>query len=380
MKKVLFDLLISQPVAGSKYHGGGEYTKTVFKELCDRFLDSIELHVYYNPDLFIDEWIKVYFSEGTVISHQVYNYHMVSKLIEELQPETLFLGLLSGLDFIEKRDGMKIIGVYHGFRSLEAPTDISAPLYENTIKGAVKEWLKSFFSRAYFEKKYREQKARIDKCNEIIGVSEHSGYAARVFFPEYSKEHIHVFYSPEKYVEILPDIEKVTQERVILMLGGNRWVKNVYRGVVAIDELFTNGQLDGYMVKIVGGIPRKIKSKIQNRDRFIEYGYLSTEELEKTYKSCDIFFYPSLNEGFGYPPQEVMKYGKTCVISAISSLVEIYGDSVYYCNPYDLNEIKCRLIQASEEKIPEAVINDRMKIISQRQSENLKSLCKLIID
>ena len=74
-----------------------------------------------------------------------------------------------------------------------------------------------------------------------------------------------------------------------------------------------------------------------------------------------------------------MKYGKTCVISAVSSLAEIYGDSVYYCNPYDLNEIKCRLIQASEEKIPENVINERMKIISQRQTENLKSLCELII-
>ena len=31
MKKIFFDLMVSQPDLGSKFHGGGEYTKTFFK-------------------------------------------------------------------------------------------------------------------------------------------------------------------------------------------------------------------------------------------------------------------------------------------------------------------------------------------------------------
>lgn len=30
--KILFDLMNAQPAEGSKFHGGGEYIKTVFNE------------------------------------------------------------------------------------------------------------------------------------------------------------------------------------------------------------------------------------------------------------------------------------------------------------------------------------------------------------
>lgn len=379
MKKILFDLMVSQPVAGSKFHGGGEYTKTVFKKLCDEYLSNTELHVFYNSKQFIDQWILDYFSMENVVVHDVDTYDKVVSLIDELKPSTLFLGLMQGLDRIDPVAGMRIVAVYHGFRSLEAPTDITAPLYENRFKGKIKELVKNIFSKRYLERKYLEQKIRINKCDDIVGVSEHSGYAAQVFFPDFDRKHIHVFYSPEKYIADVTDIEKIQQERIILMLGGNRWVKNIYRGAVAIDELFENNQLENYKVYIVGGLPLAVKKLLKNNNRFIECGYLSADELEKMYKRCEIFFYPTLNEGFGYPPEEVMKYGKTCIVSGINSLIEIYQDSVYYCNPKDKNEMKCRLLQATEKKIDSNIIFNRYKLIRDRQAKDLESLCSLII-
>ena len=377
MKKVLFDLMSSQPDAKTKFHGGGEYIKTVFNELCN-YKDQVKLFVFYNPDCFLDDWIYKKIQTCGIETNEVHGYPEVEKLVAFQQADIFFAGLMTSVHFIEFPQSIKVIGVYHGFRSLELPIEKTAPLYEESLKGKVKEYVKILGYQKYYQKKYQEMKNTIEKCNIVIGDSEHSGYSAKMLFPEIDIEKVKIFYAPEKHVEPVKDIEYVQTERMVLMLGGNRWTKNVYRGIIALDQLFSVGQMQGYTVKIVGGIPNDIEKKIINKNRFISLGYLSAEELEKTYKACDFFFYPTLNEGFGYPPLEVMKYGKTCLISAVTSLPEIYRDSVYYCNPYDIKEMKTRLLQVVENKKPKETIAEAYKRIANRQRRDLKSLCELI--
>ena len=62
--------------------------------------------------------------------------------------------------------------------------------------------------------------------------------------------------------------------------------------------------------------------------------YLSSSDLEYAYAHATIFVYPTYQEGFGYPPLEAMKYGVPCCISNVTSLPEIYGDSVVYFSPF----------------------------------------------
>ena len=54
MKKILFDLLLSQPSGTSKFHGGGEYMKKIFRELVLTKPDDVELVTYYNHESFLD--------------------------------------------------------------------------------------------------------------------------------------------------------------------------------------------------------------------------------------------------------------------------------------------------------------------------------------
>ena len=379
MKKVIFDLMVSQPNLGSKFHGGGEYTKTVFRELCVNYCKDVNLSAFYDPDRFIDEWVLNVAKEHNVVLYTVHNYDEVSDLQAFQEADTFVACLMKGVDLVRKPRNMKVIGVYHGFRELEKPIDSTSPLYEKTLYRFIRTYIKVIFKGAYYRRKYEAHLKKINACTDIIGVSEHSGYAARVFFPGYDRNHIHVFYSPQKYVEMNEKMKNISCKKNILMLGGDRWVKNIYRGILALDSLFSNNQLEEYKVRIVGGIPDRIANKIHNKDRFIGLNYLSSEELEREYKACDFFFYPTLNEGFGYPPQEAMKYGKTCVISAVNSLIEVYENSAYYCNPYDIEEIECRLLQASENKISEMVIEKQYNKIIKRQVEDLKGLCDLII-
>lgn len=46
--KLLFDLTKTQPIAGSKYHGGGKYGIVVFRRLAE--LASEKIAVFYNDE------------------------------------------------------------------------------------------------------------------------------------------------------------------------------------------------------------------------------------------------------------------------------------------------------------------------------------------
>jgi glycosyltransferase involved in cell wall biosynthesis len=57
------------------------------------------------------------------------------------------------------------------------------------------------------------------------------------------------------------------------------------------------------------------------------------------FNNASMFVYPSHYEGFGMPPLEAMNMGLPVIISKVSSLPEIGGDSVLYCNPDDPRDI-----------------------------------------
>ena len=164
------------------------------------------------------------------------------------------------------------------------------------------------------------------------------------------------------------------------MLGGNRWIKNTYRGLLALDSLISDQLLNDIKVIVVGKCSKKILSKLNNLNRFKFLDYVNSDELETLYENCELFFYPTLNEGFGYPPLEAMRYNKTCLISNVCSLPELYKDAVYYCNPYDIMEMKIRIRTAIENKINLEKVKIRFDEISKKQHEDLQGLCKFIVN
>ena len=144
-------------------------------------------------------------------------------------------------------------------------------------------------------------------------------------------------------------------------------------------EVGNKGYLKGIKTKIYGNLPLRIRKKIKYIDNFMFFDYVSSEELEQAYQSCSVFFYPTLNEGFGLPPFEAMKYGRTCVVSAVCSLPEIYGDAVYYCNPYDLLEMENRILNAVEKPIREEHLKEIIDKIQSKQNQDIAKLCKLLM-
>jgi glycosyltransferase involved in cell wall biosynthesis len=106
-------------------------------------------------------------------------------------------------------------------------------------------------------------------------------------------------------------------------------------------------------------------------------------ELELLYQNAYSFLYPTLNEGFGYPPLESMKYGTPVLCSAITSITELCGDAVLYFNPFSVDEIKNRiLLVLFEEGIWEqySLLGiERSHLIASKQDRMLDALCRLIL-
>ncbi|NPA55952.1 MAG: glycosyltransferase family 4 protein [Epsilonproteobacteria bacterium] len=88
----------------------------------------------------------------------------------------------------------------------------------------------------------------------------------------------------------------------------------------------------------------------KNKD-FISYlGYVDITSLAHLYNLATLFVYPSLYEGFGFPPLEAMACHTAVVTSAVASLPEVCQDSAVYVNPLDIEDIKQKILMLLEDK------------------------------
>lgn len=103
--------------------------------------------------------------------------------------------------------------------------------------------------------------------------------------------------------------------------------------------------------------------KNKNANKNIEVlGFVEDSKLEKLYREAVAFVFPTLEEGFGLPPMEAINAGTLAVVSDIPVLREVYGDSVFYFDPKDVNSIKRSL-----ERVSAMSIEDRQKKIKSSQ-------------
>lgn len=64
---------------------------------------------------------------------------------------------------------------------------------------------------------------------------------------------------------------------------------------------------------------------IEDRVKFL--GFVSYEELPELYSKADLFVWPSVMEGWGFPPQEAMACGTPVIVSDGKPLPEVVGNA-----------------------------------------------------
>lgn len=347
MRKILFDLVACQSNGTSMNHGGKEYGEAVFSEMMRQNMD---ISCIYDSKLDINPQYLEYCREhGDIFDTQRIT---LQNVIDKYNFSVFYSALPYKLDGI-RWNKTKFIGNLHGMRPIEAFTDKYEYKYANSLKGRLKAYVKSigFVER----KKKKEFLARIGKIINnpsfvCLTGSEHSKYTLLNYFPTVKPERIAVFYDPLNLDDADPSQDDNC--KYYLLVSGNRWLKNTYRGIIALDQLISAGHLSDSKVVVTGTVPNmRYMKDIRNRDRFTFKNYVSSKELATLYKNAYCLVFLSLSEGFGYPPLEAISRGTPVVCSPLTALYEVYQNSVLYCDPFSIDDIKVKILEMEDENI-----------------------------
>jgi glycosyltransferase involved in cell wall biosynthesis len=71
------------------------------------------------------------------------------------------------------------------------------------------------------------------------------------------------------------------------------------------------------------------------RDRIVRTGWLAPRDLAALIRGASVLAYPSLYEGFGFPPLQAMQAGVPVVATRAGSLPEVLGDGALLVEPRD---------------------------------------------
>jgi glycosyltransferase involved in cell wall biosynthesis len=231
---------------------------------------------------------------------------------------------------------------------------------------------------------------KISKNIKLIVPSQHTKYSLKQKFSDLDIKSISVLYSPKNYLimdknSLSFDLvnTKALPKKYFLLISGDRWIKNGIRMIKAIDNLYSNNNINDYKTIVLGVKDERIFNFVKNKKSFEFKSYVSYEDLERYYFNSFAFLYPSLNEGFGYPPLDAMKYKIPVITSAISSVTEICDNGVLYFNPFDISEMENRILQITYDHNIYKDISEkgykRFLDVSLKQQEDLKKAVNLIL-
>ena len=383
---LLFNLVAVQPIHSAKFHGGGSYGEVIFWALVKR---GVQFSCAYDSHKYLDPMILDVCKTQNIPLFDI-NEKTPQQIIDENQIDTFYTPLYS----LEKKWDINVkdfVFTWHGVRALEMQYSWAGVGFAKKL-GQKFEALVRYresWKKHYYKPKYQALAARMAEGKaRTITVSEHSRASIKSFFPELLDLEIPVFYSPMTAYEpegFLPP--GVAAKKYFLLTSGARWEKNNLRAAMAFDELVGMYQSQGkpfdYKMVITGAAnPKAYLRHLKHKDRFVLLGYVENRELEFLHQNAYAFVFPSLNEGFGYPPVQSMRYGVPVAASGTTSIPEVCGDAVLYFDPYSVSEIKNRLVQLLDSKIYDeyaARAPKRYVEVHTRQNEDLEHTIDFIL-
>ncbi len=377
--KILYDLTATQPNWNAKMHGGGNYGISVFLALLNKHAD---MECAWDSSRFLSPTVAKACKENDVVMHDVHQ-NDVEDILSHGNFGVYYSALMS--DVGDKVDGVRYLATCHGLRGTEMPADKWALKYKLPFKWRVRELIRVLFPNLLRARQVRKD-TPFFKDNDIkfVVASNHTKYSVLSYYPFLNPENIHVCWSPSTSREWHG--KAYSDQKYIFLVSGNRSEKNALRALKALDELFSErpSLTKDLQVNIAGARRSDYRVKFINEEHFNFLGYVDDDTLNALYCGAWLFVYPSLNEGFGYPPVEAMRFGVPVIASPISSISEVCQDAAMYFNPFDYHELKGRIFRMLDDK---DCYNEyksrsirRYEEVTKKQNDDLDKLCQWIMN
>lgn len=164
-------------------------------------------------------------------------------------------------------------------------------------------WLKKAYAKFLLQ-------TAIKNSEQIITVSAFSKERILHHFPQ-AKEKITVIYSGADHLHSIKPKPFSTPSSFFLAIGSKKKHKN--------------------LSLLRGKIPDLV---------IVDQGNLPLENLCWLYKNAKALIFPSLYEGWGFPPLEAMSLGCPVIASNAASIPEACGDAALYFDPYCFDDLQ----------------------------------------
>jgi glycosyltransferase involved in cell wall biosynthesis len=105
-----------------------------------------------------------------------------------------------------------------------------------------------------------------------------------------------------------------------------------------LPPLVISGKLMPELAPLVTDVEKLVK-ELNLTQQVKILGFVPQADMPAIYANAELFVYPSRYEGFGLPVLEAMNQGTPVVTAKTSSLPEVGGDSVLYCDPEDIRDL-----------------------------------------
>jgi len=220
-----------------------------------------------------------------------------------------------------------------------------------TFHDMQQEFFPDFFSPDELQRRRARYRLSVHEADAVIAVSAHAGNCLIEHYG-ISPSKVHVIYSgcapefhPRTPKECAANEESTIGNRPFIYYPASTWPhKNHRRLLEALRLLIDHYSFDGNLLLTgaeMGG-HGEIMETIRRLDlsaRVRWLGYVRQEQLPYLYNQARLTVFPSLFEGFGLPVVEAMASGCPVVCSGSSSLPEVGGEAVLYCDPKDSRDI-----------------------------------------
>jgi len=183
---------------------------------------------------------------------------------------------------------------------------------------------------------------------------------ATIYISKFSKNEFNKYVGIPKFKQVITLLginkdwfnisieDQLYEKPYILSVGNLKPHKNLGALIKAFGRLRTkiphNLVIVGKKEGFITGDNTLVEIANKFMDRIIFTGEVSHRDLKQYFKQADIFAFPSIYEGFGFPPLESMVAGTPVVASNAASIPEVCGDAVLYFDPFNIHDIAEKIL------------------------------------
>lgn len=226
-----------------------------------------------------------------------------------------------------------------------------------TVHDMIHEKFPNVFSQSDPTTDYKRN--AVTNADHIICISENTKKDLIDYF-KVNEDKISVVYHglPQLNPTMRSEGADVTSKPYFLFVGSRRKYKNFDRFVKAFA---CSKKISRYFdVVCFGGerLVRQDKNLVHSNHLSRQFHFIHGKDttLAHLYTKAFALIYPSLYEGFGFPPLEAMAFGCPVLCSDTSSLPEITGDAALHFNPYSVES----MVQSMENIVDHSHLRDQL--------------------